>query len=375
MRWLTALITLFVLAVPVYGAVSDISIILASQNPYPVEPGETVDIEIQVQNNGYRSAENVFVVIDVSDPFVLVAGEDTVKSFNSISPMGSVTATYKLRVKDNTVSGDYDLKFKIYMGSMTGVYKTETVTISVRGEPRLILTGIDTIPANIEPGRTIQILPKIKNIGTGAAKNVQFILTSDTDVIVPVLSGGTAYIGDMLPGEEKSFELVVNIDTSAEYKTYQATLQAVYKDESNTDREESFIIGIPVTGKVLIELINTEIDLERNLVKFEIANVGTADAKSIESTLVIGNKTVGVDYVSQLKASKKTTLSFPLVERGSGELTIEYIGPGLERASVTKTVVISYQSGKGSDITAVIVVIVAVVCVYILWKKFGKKRK
>lgn len=56
-----------------------------------------------------------------------------------------------------------------------------------------------------------------------------------------------------------------------------------------------------------------------------------ADAKSLESKLIINNRTIGVDYTSQLKASKQTTLEFPLVLNGSGKLVIEYMGLGTEK--------------------------------------------
>ncbi|MHA1853003.1 MAG: COG1361 S-layer family protein, partial [Candidatus Heimdallarchaeaceae archaeon] len=47
-------------ALPVHALISpDIDIVLTKQNPYPVSPGDNVNVEIELQNNGYADAENI----------------------------------------------------------------------------------------------------------------------------------------------------------------------------------------------------------------------------------------------------------------------------------------------------------------------------
>jgi subtilase family serine protease len=107
-----------------------------------------------------------------------------------------------------------------------------------------------------------------------------------------------------------------------------------------------------------------------------VANKGTTSAKAVEAKLIINGNLVDVDYVSELKENRETTFDFPLVLKGTGQLVLSYVGPGIEKNNVTKDVVFNYTQPSGSDGTGfiIIIVIVAVVVLY-LWRRGKKKKK
>jgi hypothetical protein len=286
-----------------------------------------------------------------------------------------VKETYDLFVATGAVSSSYNLDFNIYKSSDPSTYSTESVSVSVQGSPKLVIESVKTTPDDIEPGGSVTLDFKIKNIGSGTARQAQAKLESSSTYLVPVLSGGLVYIGDIMPGETKDAMMELSIDSLAEYKTYTTTLNLQYKDESNSPASDTFDIGIPVTGSIRLEIINIEPNYERQLLDIEVANKGTTDAKSLEVKLFVKNETIGIDYLSILKSTKKTTFSFPLVLKGQGELVINYVGPGLEQNQVSKEVTLNFEP-PGANGTANIMVgaIVILVIIYIVWRKFFRKK-
>lgn len=351
------------------------NLILVSQTPYPVEPGQNMKIEVELQNTG-TTANNMVLEMVVNDPFELLPGENRIKSFTEIRGGDSVKATYNMKVDDSAISGDYDIDFRIYNDVTPSNYLKKEISINIQGIAKLVLGQVTTDPSEIEPGGTVGLNILVRNVGTGDATQLEAELTSGSENIVPVLSGGLIYVGDLPAGKEKAITLRFNVEESAEYKTYTSTLTLKYMDEGNVEREDRFDIGIPVKGKIILDIIKIEPDFERNRLEIEIANKGTADAKSLESKLVIGGEIVGVEYTSQLKATKKTTLTFPLQYNGNAQLVMVYKGPNLVEREIVKDIVLDFDlPSSGSGIFTVIFVIVVIVLAYIFWKRFFRKSK
>lgn len=381
MKRIMVFAVLSLLIVPAMAAAqstSNLQIVLTKQTPYPVEPGSALDVEIEIQNNGYGDASNYAVEIVPESPFRLVTGQEATKTFTRISARDSVKATFKLLVYDTAQSNTYDLKFRLYPQLSPDVYFERTVGIVVQGNTNFVIDNVTTIPAVIEPGGRVELHVNMMNIGTGAAKQVQASFSAESTEIVPVLSGGSVYVGDIEPDETKDVKLTIGIGSGLDYGIYPSTLTLTYKDENNAQQTQSFELGIPVTGTIIMDVISIEPDYTNSQVDIEVANKGTADASSVEVKLVVGGETLGIDYLSQLKATKKTKFSFPLVMSGTGELVINYLGPDLTPHELRKEMVFGFeQEGSGTSSMSVLLWVgVIAVIGYFVWRKyFRKKRK
>lgn len=355
-------------------AVLDVS--LVSQNPYPAEPGSNMNLEVKIENTGTSEAKNIVVEILQRAPFTLLSGETSKKTINQIGPDSSVQKTYDLFITTSAVSSTYDIDFKIYAASTPNTYSTKSLSILVQGNPKLIVDSVTTIPSDIEPGGFVKLNFKIKNIGSGTARQLQASLNSTSSFLVPVLSGGMVYIGNIGPGETGEALMELSIGSLAEYKTYTSVLTLNYNDESNTPTSDTFNIGIPVTGSIRLDIINVEANFNRQLLDIEVANKGTTDAKSVEAVFIVNNETVGIDYISQLKSTKKTTFSFPLVLEGRGDLVINYVGPGLEENQVTKVIDMNFSPPTGNGTASMVFYgfILLIIIVVVYWK-FIRKNK
>jgi hypothetical protein len=356
--------------------VANVNIVLTSQSPNPAEPGGNVDVEVEIQNNGLTDGTDVSIEIFPPAPISLVTGQEKTKTFSRITAGESVRATYKLSVDIDAVSSEYDLDFRVYTDPLKSNWVEKTVSLAVQGNPRLVIGDVTTVPENIEPGGTAKINVLINNVGSGAARQLEAIMDSDASELVPVLSGGRIYLGDLGVGQTMEAQFELSISQDADHKTYLSTLTLNYKDETNTDSSEEFSIGIPVAGTITMDIINTEVNLARGTLDIEVANKGTTDATSLEVKLLIDGEIVGVDYVSTLKATKKTTFSFPLTSEGIGQLVINYASPGLQQNEVTKEIGnIKIISGNGSAYATAFWLIIIIIIVFYVWRKYFRKKK
>lgn len=353
-----------------------LDMVLSDQSPYPVNPGQTVTIEVQIQNTGYAQALDRTVEIIPKAPFTLLPGEEKEKTVATITPRGSYSLTYRLGVSSTAPTNSYPVDFRIYTGAERSIFTEDSVEINVEGEANLVIDDLYTNPDTLEPGATADVVVKVKNIGTGTARDLQLTLNSTHDEIKQVLSKGKVFVGDIPAGETKTATLGMSVDSTAEEKTYNVLVFADYKDEGNIAVTDSFSVGLPVKGTISLDIIKKEASLERSTLRIEVANKGTTEAKSLEAKLVVNGETVGIDYISSLKANKKTTFEFPLILKGSGELVMDYIGPGIDKNQVTKEIVMDYEApSSGDGTTTLVIVVVVIIILYVIYRKFLKKKK
>lgn len=345
-----------------------IDVILTQQAPNPVEPGQTVNLELAVENDGYSAAEDMVVEFIPKAPFSLLQGESATRVFNQIPATGSIKTTYKLYVDSSALSNDYDLEFRIYGELTPGNYIKKEISVTVQGSSELIVDSVKTIPDDLEPGGLATLLFKLRNVGTGSVRSAKATFTSSSELIMPVYTAGRVFIGDIKPNETAQVSMQVSVDSSAEYKTYTTSLAVTYNDENNQEQSTTFSIGIPVTGSINLDIITIEPNFNRNKLEIDVANKGTTDATSLEARLIINGEQIGIDYLSSLKATKKTTFDFPLVLQGDGKLVIDYVGPGLEKNQVEMDVTIdAIPQGDGGSSTLLLIVLVIVLI--IVWRK------
>ena len=358
------------------GQAPVMNILLTKQTPYPAEPGKKVNVEVEVQNTGFGDASNIVVEIFPAAPFSLLPGSEKATTFARISASSSVKVSYDLKADDSAASNQYDLEFRIYYAGSPSSYLSKKVQVNVQGQPDFIIDSTWTVPENIEPGGTVNVFAKIKNVGTGTASRVQATLNSSSGVLIPVLSRGSVFLGDIMPGNDSTADIQLSVDSVAGQQTYPAVLTLDYYDETGTAIEKTFSLGIPVNGVINIQVINIQANFDRNVIQIDIANKGTADANSLEATLVMNNQTVGVDYISQLKATKKTTVEFPLGAEGPATLMLAYTSTNLQQFNLEKPVYLKYENpNQGSPVNTLIIIVIVAVIAYLVWRRFFRKKK
>jgi hypothetical protein len=365
-----------------YSAVAvteSLQVILTKQSPYPVEPGQVVDIEVSLQNNGYGEAQNIILEINPNNPFTLLPGQEKTKSFSRVAAKDHVTATYRLYVANDAISDNYEIEFNYYQAGSTEVKNTGKVMVQVQGKPKLILEKITTNPVDIEPGDTVTINAVIKNMGTGSASLIEANMMSNTSYIIPVFSGGLYYVGEIKPGQSGEAIFEMSIDNSAEYKTYPGVLVLSYKDESGISQTANFFVGTPVRGKPVIEILSTKI--ENSDFKVDVENIGTANAKALKIMLVQGGEVKDSAIANELRPSKYKTIRFKGFGYGSALINITYLDENNQffseeiPVSITQSSYSQENTDNGLSPIIPILIVVIVLESYYVWRLRKQAKK
>ncbi|MBN2042452.1 MAG: COG1361 S-layer family protein [Candidatus Aenigmarchaeota archaeon] len=373
-------LALVLVGVSAATTVTDLDLVLSSQNPNPVEPGEVVNVEVELQNNGLNDANNIVLEIEPNAPFSLVEGEEQKITYNKISGSSSIKKTFKLLVTSTANSGDYTLDFRYYNQGETAITVRQSVVIHVQGRPNLVIRKITTDPENIEPGKEFELNVMLENVGTGKLFDMQAILNSSSAYILPVLSGGLNFIGDMEPEELKEAKFTMSVDTGAEYKTYSGSLILSYNNEANTMGTKTFALGLAVKGMPIIEILSAKVDGSNY--KVDIENIGTSDAKALKVSFVQNGEVRDVSVTNELKPSKAKTLRFSGFEYGQAIINISYLDESNSPHVIETPVVIKQSSaiseesggaGAYSGLIPVLLVIVVLESFYI-WRMKRKKK-
>jgi hypothetical protein len=342
----------------------EISVTNTYTNPYPVEPGKSVDVSLDISNNGQADAKNIMIEVEPTDMIKLL--ENPQKEINILFVGESRIVNYKMFVDSSAISANYELTVYISYGSFSRL--SYTVEINVQGKPNFKILNVDT--GIVNPGDKAEISVDIQNVGSGKAKRLNAEFSSTSTYIKPILAGGNVYIGDINSGEKKNIKFDILTSPDAGYDVYTGKINLTYEDESGNTLIKTFDIGILISGEPKFEIIKTEMKRDTQELSIEIANKGSAEARGIKANLLIDNKTFDVDYVTSIDIDKRSTLKFILPTGNRAELELLYESPDNKKFTQTELIVWSVPYTFPSWIIVVVVLVV----VYVLWKKKWLKK-
>lgn len=360
-------IVLVILLLPIFINAGDIPIIdveTGFTDPYPVEPGENLELSIVISNSGSEKAEDVTVELKTPEPFTVL--ENPKKEIKILYPGDSRILDYDLFVDSSAISTTYSIPVHIKYDKTILIKK---IQVLVQGTPKFKLLSLDS--ETISPGDQADISVWIQNVGTGKAKRTAATFSSASEYIEPIFSGGNVYLGDVEPNEKKHVEFRIMASPDSEYGVYTGSVNVSYEDESGNELTAKFDVGIMISGEPRFQIIKTETRSETGKISIEISNVGTAEAKSITGKLIINDEVFDVDYVTSVKIDKHTTLRFNIPGARKGELKLSYEGP--DNKEYTQTEVVTWSAPR-IGMPSWIWIIVGLIVVYVLWKKKWYKK-
>ncbi len=368
--------------------------------------GQTVTFILPIVNYNFCPITNVVVTPQISNkvtewPFVS-GGQNytqTVPAIAAYTYGADVNLTradliFTFQVRDDVLTGIYPLKFTVTFlgnGEPTAQSKT-TITAFIQttgkagsgrledslkvSKPRIIVTGFETNPKDINAGDTFTLTVHVKNTSsTTAVSNVLFNFQSDSetttassgttgtttgttasttyDAFLPTSGASAIYAQSMAPGETADLTLDMSARADLTQKPYVLNLAMTYDAAGQVDYTDKASISIPVwqkskfdTGEENIGSPEVELENDGNL-SFSIYNTGRTtlnnvwfkfDDKAVKAEPVfVGTITPGgTGYVDA---------TFTGVELNDGTVhgVIEYED---DRGQVTST-------GKDFDITII----------------------
>jgi hypothetical protein len=170
-----------------------------------IDAGETVDVRIQVKNQGAQSASGVTGTLSTTEPGITIPVAGV--SYGSISPGATtnVSSSYRV-VVPLTTPDDKELRFNLRLADSGGRTWNESITLRSHGHllrhySHTIVDAGGNGNGIADPGEAVQYLAALRNLGSGRTGTVTGKLRNYDGLAT--VTDSTASWGVVLAGQEK----------------------------------------------------------------------------------------------------------------------------------------------------------------------------
>lgn len=292
--------------------------------------------------------------------------------------------TYHFKVRDDVMTGYYELKFKISF-RRAGVRAEEATELSVFvhtfGKPesgfiggngneantpksRIIVTGYETNPGQVYSGDTFNLTLHVQNTSqTTAVSNILFELVAASETVgggasgsgnnsvstaetvsplLPTSGANSLYVARIAPGETTDLNIEMSAKAGLSQKSYVLGLNMTYDSGTQFDLTEKTNISIPIYQEATfdtstIELAPASINVgsQTNLM-FSIYNTGKTNLYNTQVTFEADSIENNMAFVGNL-ASGAT---------GNVDVMLTGIAPTMDDGTIK--IIISYEDEAGN---------------------------
>lgn len=369
------------------------SIVLSSQDPDPVSPGNYVELSFRVSNPGENSISNLKLQLVENRYVTLAPNEDEIVDLGSIpaqsnSESGFTTAKVRVYIEDNAPVGSQEVRVKLINGVQESF---KDFLITVREEnPSLSVNVIQSIEElTYKPGEQKPLTLELENFNSIDMKNVKISIDTDVEISSGVETQADYYIVqgtnvqriDSIDSNTKSsVSFTLGISPTASIQPYQIPVTVEYSDVLGNDYTEEFDVTVLVNADV--DLLLTLDRVENGRVTFGIANPGPGIVKGafVEITNSV-DEVIGAEYIGDLNADDFQTVQIeytPSAELESEDVTLKvdfsdgYYTADVEEKVFTIDGTATSERSSSSPIVLIIIVILIIVGAYFL---LFRKRK
>ncbi len=257
---------------------------LLTQNPEPARSGDTVNLNIKIENIGGKDAENVKVELLPEFPFSFTSDESVSNVIGKLpnypTDANFKIIKYKLLISKEAIDKTYEVKFR-YTQDNGKDWTVARFPVKITSTEFAQIIQVDK--TKINPGEETPLLFTIHNIGKAPLTNLIFTWNEKDKVILPVGTDNTRYIPYLGIGESAKLEYTVVANPSAERGLYNLNLELDFDGTNTTGSAQSSKIitnaGILIGGSTDFDVALA--DSSGGKTSFSIANTGKNDAASV----------------------------------------------------------------------------------------------
>ena len=396
---------------------ANLQLILIGTEPVPLMKGEYADVRVKLRNTGYSKAKNVELEYVPEYPFSIDPDRDKTKYFGDIEQGEEYHARFQVRVDDNAVSGEHDLKFRTSTEVAT---RSHNVPVDVRTREAVISVEEVSVEDDlIPPSMTKEVSLEISNLADSTMRNIDISLGlrpeagspeeaqfgmegMDTGEEIPLITVGETTekrISSIAPKETSKVTFPVKADSDADEKAYKVPIGLRYEDEMGNEFQKLEYTGITVGGIPELETGIASIDEypvsgEVRDVSIRMINRGLSKAKFVkmevlehESFEVIGERD---EYIGEMEPDDYDSSSFKIyIEEGVEEveipLSLEYRDSEGNVMEEEQTVSFGTYDREylesigliedGRGVLTALLIVIAIVVLVIIYRKKKNRRK
>ena len=273
-----------------------IDMILLNQDPDPAEPGEFLEVRWKVVKYGNNKLEDLEFLLESEYPFTIDPSNKQIQKVGDWQRYSEdnefYTLYYKLRVNDDALEANYDLKLSYRYGTNLE-WNTQEYSIRVGDEekPNLVLGTLQTEPLKLMADTNeAKLNVEIENIGDESAENLKIELELPEGFEESYAYSTRDNLGTISEESSKTATFYVDIDENVEAGKHEANLKIVYKENNDDDNELKTInipISLPINHKPKFEIVSMKTIPEKIYpndkvqLLLRVKNVGGEEAKSL----------------------------------------------------------------------------------------------
>ncbi len=253
--------------------------------PAPINPGDVVEIWVQMTNNSNIEAKNIEYFLETEYPFSFLEQETYSGKINSIAPFQTKMIKYKLKTEYNTIAGTYEISLK-YKHEGIEAYSIQKYNLDIASQ-KAIVDIIETVVEPVKIGSKSNIKFTIKNLSGRDARDVFVTLGDSENEDIRILDVKTKYLETLNANQTSDVQFSVIVDKYAENKTYSLPIDISYKDyegEYVVERQVGFEVIDDPDLLLTVQKLGQNFNLRANTtesIDLEIYNVGNVDAEAV----------------------------------------------------------------------------------------------
>ena len=359
------LVVLCVVSSMVYSDVGFANVVLSSQDPDPVSPGNFVDLSFKVSNPLDEPITNVYFEFLENEHITLASFEDDVKFLGVIPAYSSESSGFtiiKFRafVTDLAPIGEENFEIKMKANSQEIVKK---FTLNIKEEsPSVDLQLSQSIEdVTFKPGEQKGFELVIKNFNSISIKDIKLTLDTsqdsngDSNDFYVLGSTNVKRVNLIQPNEEQRVVFNLGISPTASIQPYQIPVSIEYEDVLGNSYTEEVLVSIIVNAQT--ELLLSLDKYENSRVTFGLANPGPGVVKGAFVRVYDSNsEEITTEYIGDLNADDFQTIQFDYELSDSSETVLVdvvysdgyYVSQGLQKEFVLQLDKSSSSSNSSS---------------------------
>jgi len=191
--------------------------------PDGVNPGDDINIQVALQNNGLSRADQITVTVNSSSPSIT---QKTTSTYHTGSLLKGENTTLDMLFSTDkkTPIGLNRVYLTITYANPDGTMTTQTevIAIHVKGRAKIGIASVSVDPVRIKKGDAVSLIIRLENTGTDNANSVK------ASIDLPMSGGKDAYVGKIEPDNDAPAVFALQAGNAG---TYPYTLSVRYEDD------------------------------------------------------------------------------------------------------------------------------------------------
>lgn len=391
-------------------AVTGLNVVLSSQNPDPVTPGNFVFLNVKVANSGDEDIKSATIELVENENFKIAQGSEKIKnlgaipSYSTSNPAydsdevsGFVIAKFKVLVNENTPLGLNAVDFKV---KTTREYNYEFDILVEDENPTLEINKFEL--TKLKPGESGTLKIELENLNSITLKDIKLSLDLDEveDEILSMKSGSNQKRIAVLDSKAtKIVEFELTSSPEASSVPYNLPVTIEFEDALGNTYTQEIIGSVLVYSKpqLAISIDSQETYSKgKGKVTLAIANPGTSTIKGTQVELISSEKYSILEgkshYIGDLNPDDFQTIQSQIYVNSNEETDIKfkvtyldsYNNENSEELTLPLTIyneeelksfgLASNSSQSGGGIGSVIVNLIVLIIVFYIGMRVGSKR-